>query len=261
MLKATLEVTIFLQLVAAVASCPVGFSCTTETEINCTRAELKTVPDNLSENARNIIISLNNISFVNSTQFKKLKNLKSLIMSYNAIENIDPSVFHFTNKLTVLDLSYNKIECIKRSALTWLTDLRTLSVKPNRISSVDARLFRNNTNLTILDLSDNFIQTINTRIFESNCHLFCVNLEGNPLIFPSDWNLLLKLSLNTLEVARIDTNYVMVSLLSIQRLKELMHNGGDNCVEVLRFVSYENVTFLNEKERTALRNILLNKLN
>lgn len=271
MLKVILIAT-FLRLVAAEALCPEGCSCNTETRINCTNVLLDRVLENMNDNAQHIIISFSNISSLNTKPMKKLNKLTNITMNYNSIKRIGPSVFNFTNNVIYLDLSSNNIESLHNAALTPLDDLRILMLNSNKISSINPQIFRHNIKLIFLDLSYNFIESINTNTFDKNVHLCWVNLEGNPLIVPSDWNLLFKDSLNTLEVSVNDTNWIMVSLSNIPSLKLLTDDTHEK-VRVKRtasnsevrmnmenFSSYENDTFLSNGERIALNNNLLNKM-
>jgi Leucine-rich repeat (LRR) protein len=259
-------------LVAAEALCPEGCSCNPQTHIKCTNVLLDRVLENMNENAQHIIISFSNISSLSTTPLKKFKKLTNITLNYSSIKSVGPSVFSFTNNLTYLDMSSNNIESLHGGALTRLNSLRTLILRHNKISSIHPQLFFHNTKLIFLDLSHNFIESIHTKIFDENVHLCWVNLEGNPLLLPSDWDLLFKASLNTLEVSLNDTNWIMVSLSNIPSLKTLTDDTLEG-VTVTRTASnlevrmnmenissYENVSFLSTSERITLHNNLLNKM-
>ena len=271
MLKVIL--TAALLLVAAEALCPEGCTCNPQTHIKCTKVLLDKVLENMNENAQHITITFSNISSLNTTPLKKFNKLTNITVNYNSIESVGPYAFSFTNNLTYLDLSSNGIESLHQGALTRLDSLRTLILKNNNISSIHQQLFLHNTMLIFLDLSHNFIQNIHTKIFDKNVHLCWVNLEGNPLLLPSDWDLLFKVSLNTLEVSLNDTKLIMVSLSNIPSLKTLT----DDTLEEVRvkrtastsevrmsmenISSYDNDSFLSTSERISLNNNVLNKMN
>jgi hypothetical protein len=234
-------------------------------EISCTRVLLDRVLEHLNENIENMTISFSNISSLNLPQFNTLKILKTLTMSNNVIKEIDSLMLSSMQKLIYLDFSNNIIESIHQTAFAWQRDLRNLNLKGNRISYIHQQLFYHNTKLIFLDLSDNFIQSIDTSTFDNNDCLCWVNLERNPLILPSNWNLFLRPSLNTLEIEYINTDYVMISLLYIPELSELMHKTS-RTINANTLTSYHkakknirNCLFLEEK--STLNGILLNKLN
>jgi len=261
-----------LLLVAAEALCPEGCTCNPQTHIKCTKVLLDNVLENMNENAQHIFITLSNVSSLNKTPLKKFNRLTNITANYNSIKSVGPSAFNFTNNLTYLDLSSNNIESLHRGALTWLNSLRTLILKSNNISSIHPQLFLHNTMLIFLDLSHNFIQSIYTKTFDKNVHLCWVNLEGNPLLLPSDWDLLFKVSLNTLEVSLNDTKLIMVSLSNIPILKTLTDDTLEG-VRVKRTASnfevgmnmenissYDNDSFLSTSDRIKLNNNMLNKM-
>lgn len=261
-----------LLLVAAEAVCPEGCTCNPQTHIKCTKVLLDYVLENMNENAQHIIITFGHISSLNTTTLKKFNRLTNITVNYNCIKIVGRSVFSFTNNLTYLDLSSNDIESMHPGALTRLNSLRTLILKSNQISSIHPQLFLNNTMLIFLDLSHNHIESIHTNTFDKNWHLCWVNLEGNPLLLPSDWDLLFKVSLNTLEVSLNDTKLIMLSLSNIPSLKTLT----DDTLEEVRvkrtasnfevkmnmeyISSYENASFMSTSERNTLNNNLLNKV-
>jgi Leucine-rich repeat (LRR) protein len=261
-----------LLLVAAEALCPEGCTCNPQTHIKCTNVLLDNVLENMNENAQHIIITFSNISSLNTTPLKKFNRLTNITVHYNSMKSVGPSTFSFTNNLTYLDLSSNHIESLHQGALTWLNSLRTLIIKSNNISSIHPQLFLHNTMLIFLDLSHNFIQSIYTKTFDKNVHLSWVNLEGNPLLLPSDWDLLFKVSLNTLEVSVNDDKLIMVSLSNIPSLKTLTDDTLED-VRVKRTASnlevrlnmenissYDNDSFLSTSERITLNNNMLNKM-
>jgi len=259
-------------LVAVEALCPEGCTCNPQTHIKCTKVLLDNVLENMNENAQHIFITLSNVSSLNKTPLKKFNRLTNITANYNSIKSVGPSAFNFTNNLTYLDLSSNNIESLHRGALTWLNSLRTLILKSNNISSIHPQLFLHNTMLIFLDLSHNCIQSIHTKTFDRNVHLFWVNLEGNPLLLPTDWDLLFEVSLNTLEVSLNDTKWIMVSLSNIPSLKTLKDDTLEDVrvkraasnVEVRmnmsNISSYEKDSFLSTSERIILNNNLLNKM-
>jgi hypothetical protein len=126
--------------------------------------------------------------------------------------------------------------------------------------------------LIFLDLSHNFIQNISTKTFDNNVHLCWVNLEGNPLLLPSDWDSLFKVSLNTLEVSLNDTKLIMVSLSNIPSLKTLTDDTLKDVrvkrapsnfevrMNMANISSYDKDSFLSTSERITLNNTLLNKM-
>jgi Leucine-rich repeat (LRR) protein len=270
MLKVIL--TAALLLVAAEALCREGCTCNPHTHIKCTKVLLDNVLENINENAQHIIITFSNISSLNTTPLKKFNKLTNITMNYNSIESVGPCAFSFTNNLTYLDLSSNDIESVHHGALTRLNSLRTLILKSNNVSSIHPQLFLNNTMLIFLDLSHNFIQSIHTKTFDKNVHLCWVNLEGNPLLLPSDWDLLFKVSLNTLEVSLNDTKWIMVSLSNIPSLKTLTDNTLEDVrvkraasnfevrMNMANISSYDKDSFLSTSERITLKNNLLNKM-
>jgi hypothetical protein len=261
-----------LLLVAAEALCPEGCTCNPQTHIKCTNVLLDNVLENMNENAQHIIITFSNISSLNKTPLKKFNKLTNITVNYNSIKIVGHSAFSFTNNLTYLDLSSNNIESLHQRALTWLNSLRTLILKSNNISSIHPQLFLHNTMLIFLDLSHNFIQSIYTKTFNNNVHLCWVNLEGNPLLLPSDWDLLFKVSLNTLEVSLNDTKLIMVSLSNIPSLKTLTDDtledvrvkrtasNSEVTMNMENISSYDNDSFLSTSERITLNNNMLSKM-
>jgi Leucine-rich repeat (LRR) protein len=261
-----------LLLVAAEALCPEGCTCNPQTHIKCTKVLLDNVLENMNENAQHIIITFSNISSLNTTPLKKFNKLTNVTVKYNSITSVGPSAFNFTNNLTYLDLSSNNIVSVHHGALTRLNSLRTLILSGNNISSIHPQLFLHNTMLIFLDLSHNFIQSIHTETFDKNVHLCWVNLEGNPLLLPSDWELLFKVSLNTLEVSLNDTKWIMVSLSNIPSLKTLTNDTLEGVrvkstasnVEVRmnmeNITSYDKDSFLSTRERITLNNNMVNKM-
>lgn len=271
MLKVILIATV-LRLVAAEALCPERCSCNPQTHIKCTNVSLDRVLENITGDAQHMIISFSDISSLNTTPMKKLNKLTNVTMNYKSVKLVGPSVFNFTNNLTYLDLSSNDIESLHHEALTRLNELRILILKNNKISFINPQLFLHNTKLIFLDLSHNVIESIHASTFDKNIHLCWVNLEGNPLILPSDWYLLFKVSLNTLEVSVNDSEWIIVSLANIPSLKVLTDGAHEEArvkrtasnsgvkINMKNFSSYENDSFLSKSERITLNDNLLNKM-
>lgn len=260
-----------LLLVAAEVLCPEGCTCSLQTHMKCTNVLLYIVLENMTENAQHIIITSSNISSLNTTPLKKFNILTNITMNYSSIKSVGPSVFGFRNNLTYLDLS-NNTESVHHGTLTRLNSLRTLLLKSNQISSIHPQRFLHNTMLMFLNISHNCIESTHSKSFDKNVHLCWVNLEGNPLLLPSDWVLLYKTSLNTLEISLNDTKLIMVSLSDIPSLKTLADDTVGEVrvkrtasnLEVMmnmeNMSSYNNDIFLSTSERITLNKNLLNKM-
>lgn len=110
-------------------------------------------------------LSFNKIAYLTKPIFSYLTNLRYLIISNNELKYIDAVLFQGVNYLISLDLRLNQIENLAFLVNKNLSDLRSLHLANNFIEYLRPGQFMHLKSLNFLDLSANRIKYINSCAF------------------------------------------------------------------------------------------------
>nr|CAD7441418.1 unnamed protein product [Timema bartmani] len=160
------------------------------TFVDCVKAGLESIPQNLNTNLYAIEISYNNISSIPPNAFSKyediemdtflgLENLSSLSMDSNLLKIIKRNTFSKLVNLTTLSLINNTIEEIETDAFIGLWKLQNLLISSNHLSRLDEGCFDHLKGLSILDLSNNKIHVVGPNDFKFLVNLTTLSLSTN----------------------------------------------------------------------------------
>ncbi|CAB3224476.1 unnamed protein product [Arctia plantaginis] len=134
--------------------CPSQCTCT-GTVVRCSRAQLKSVPQNIPKQTTELYLESNEITSILPDQIRHLTQLTRLDLSNNAISVITNNTFEGLTKLSTLIVSYNQLRCVQRDALKGLTQLRVLSLHGNNISMLADGVFRDLESISHVALGSN----------------------------------------------------------------------------------------------------------
>ncbi|KAB7506609.1 Leucine-rich repeat and immunoglobulin-like domain-containing nogo receptor-interacting protein 2 [Armadillidium nasatum] len=182
-------------------------------------------------------LSHNNISNLGGDNFAVQKRLKDLNLSFNNLTHLDSKVFNGLKSLFKLDLSHNFISEISKSVFSSTPKLNTLLLSKNRLHTLNSVSFKGLKNLQVLDLCDNFFREV-----PRNCLTILENLETllicrNRITYLKEFDLinpsLVTLSLLSNSISVIDGN----ALKHLINLKSL--DVGDNLLGEIPSVSFK----------------------
>nr|CAD7266710.1 unnamed protein product [Timema shepardi] len=134
------------------------------TFVDCVKAGLESIPQNLNTNVYAIEISYNNISSIPPNAFSKYEDLVRIELQ-NRIKRIEPGAFESLTKLNTLNIDYNVIEDIEMDTFLGLENLSSLSMDSNLLKIIKENSFAKLVNLTTLSLINNTIEEIETDAF------------------------------------------------------------------------------------------------
>ena len=124
-------------------------------------------------------LSYNNISRVNSSHFITLDKLEVLDISHNQLISLHEKTLRNLTALQILDLSYNELSSLPLGVLRFLNQLSQVDLSHNRIQYIHPNTFMDLLNLQILNLQDNLLNTLHDATFQ-NLSLSTVYLSENP---------------------------------------------------------------------------------
>lgn len=191
-------------------------------DVDCTRAQCKTIPANISDKTTRLIMAENPMTVLTFSSFATLPKLEYLDLSHCDTRTIGPGAFRLLTKLEVLNLSYNRrLKNVAIDSFSSLVSLRVLNLTASRLRR--------------------------KYIFNSGYLLNLTNLRGlylgqNQLPkFPRFIDFKNKALLPRIEVLHLEDNNIeqleQTELLGLESLKELILNGN-------RLRSIKNNTFL-----------------
>ncbi|XP_021042543.1 relaxin receptor 2 isoform X3 [Mus pahari] len=196
-----------------------------ENELECVKADLKTVPKvssnitllSLKKNKihslpvkvfsrytelRKIYLQHNCITHISRRAFLGLHNLQILYLSHNCITSLRPGIFKDLHQLAWLILDDNPITRISQKSFTGLNSLFFLSMVHNRLEALPERLCAQMPQLNWVDLANNGIKYVTNSTFLTCDSLTVLDLSSNmitklPVHLFSDLHLLQKLNLSS----------------------------------------------------------------
>lgn len=199
----------------------------------------------------------NNLTTLYNKSFHGLSNLEILDLSENILKNIYPGTFTILNSLKTLYLSHNVIDNLKEKMFA-IPTLQTLDVSFNRITQIGSNVFENATNLITLNLSNNNIPAIEEHVFASLVSLQTLDLSYNQIktVDPSALSTLkslkwLSLSWNELEMELQD--------LKIEADLHVLHLAGNSLKNLGKSIRSLKLRELHV-QKNSLENIAINGL-
>lgn len=168
--------------------------------VNCTRAGLTRVPQNISTSTQALIVSSNTIRDLSlpprmrkleyldasnnkvtrfDKQLQKLIQLRSLNLQSNSISTLVNGQFSGLKYLTDLDLSQNRLRYIENHAFGGLNEVQRLNLDDNDLYSLNNQWFVSMPSLKWLYLSKNGLRLIKNGTFDTPNQLDTINLSDN----------------------------------------------------------------------------------
>ena len=126
-----------------------------------------------------LILSWNNLEYIQARQFKKLPKLRGLILDNNKIDSLHEYAFTGLDSLVYLYLRRNKIADILPNQFKELSKLLDLDIAHNLISVISQEDFHGLDNLEILYLASNNIVEIHPGGFHYLTNLSALHLDHN----------------------------------------------------------------------------------
>ena len=148
--------------------------------IDCTGANLTSVPEKVSPAVATFELSGNNFPTLAPRQFDGLNHLRELILDHCSISNIDEGAFEGQTNLTSLDLGHNFLQSLNQSIFAGLSSLSKLILSYNGIGFIGEKTFEHLNALHYLDLAGNNIKTISRYVFETLSHISSLKMSMNP---------------------------------------------------------------------------------
>lgn len=171
-------------------------------EANCTNSTLEHIPNNLSNEIQNLLLSGNDLYEIQQYAFQDvgLSNLKKLVLKDCKLQTIHKDGFSGLNIMITLDLSNNEIKSLHPDTFKQLYKIRWISLNNNLITKLENGLFKNLPQLQRLDLSNNKIAQIGANTFVDLPTLNNIRLSGNKLEHMKEDTFISVSNLKTLEL-------------------------------------------------------------
>ncbi|CAH2211174.1 jg1754, partial [Pararge aegeria aegeria] len=167
----------------------------------------ETSSSNVSYRLKELRLSYNYISKINSVFLEEVPELQSVDLSYNRMQNISQRGFYNLGNLVYLNLAGNVVELIADEAFVDLPKLEVLNLQENNLAELSTRCLSNVSNegtnfavnvsynrlttlsggklvsINVLDLSHNLLQSISRDFFDSvGQHVRQIFLSHNKLL-------------------------------------------------------------------------------
>lgn len=150
--------------------------------VNCYEAGLQDIPDGIPSNVTGLLLSNNNITFINFDQLAVYPQLTDLMINDNGATKFQLS--KPLKKLQRLSLRDNKISFIPARNLTRLKSLEQLYFQHNMIRRIRGVKFPRK--IEVLDMSDNKIIALPAKLFPKANALRIVKLARNEINYVSN---------------------------------------------------------------------------
>ncbi|XP_022603370.1 leucine-rich repeat and immunoglobulin-like domain-containing nogo receptor-interacting protein 1 [Seriola dumerili] len=204
--------------------CPQSCRCNTELlEVNCSYGQLSTVPNDLSQDAKLLNLTHNNIKTLVHQHFQTLTQLLDLDLSDNLLAVVELEAFHGLQSLLTLRLARNHLKIIPVGAFAGLPNLQLLDISSNEILVFLDFTFHDLAALQYIKAADNDLVFISNQAFTGLTSLQELHLDGcNLTAVPTE--ALTQLSvLRSLHFRRLGlTTLPNYSFHHLVRLKELV---------------------------------------
>ncbi|XP_069358898.1 chaoptin-like [Maniola hyperantus] len=188
---------------------------------------------NVSYKLKELRLSYNYVSRINSEFLEELLELQSVDLSYNRMQNISERAFSNLRNLVYLNLAGNVVELIADGAFVDLPKLEVLNLQENNLAEFSTRYFLDVSNrdmnfavnvsynrimtlsggktvsINILDLSHNFLEIISRDFFDSlGEHVRQIILSHNNLLLIDSFVYSTLPNLNILNLQKNNINMV-----------------------------------------------------
>lgn len=186
------------------ACCPELCQCFSAAKVVCGDDAMKTLPVNISEQVRELIVVALGVTHLDGRSFRENLTLTKLVVlnsvlktvSHDAFDRLlelqeleisgnsywlmfDVRTFSSLTNLTRLLLNNNKISILDVGIFDSLQKLEMLQLRGNILSSLPDRLFHRLHKLRELDLSFNQISSVSKDVFQNNSLLRALSLQAN----------------------------------------------------------------------------------
>ncbi|XP_043066434.1 protein artichoke [Drosophila bipectinata] len=211
-------------------------------------------------NLRDIDLSYNQISRIQSDVIGGWRNVVEIRLSNNLIVELQQGTFRNLPKLQYLDLSSNEIRAVEPGALKGLDELQEFVLADNKLVELKDHVFEELPSLLASHFQYNKLRYISPESFHNANSLVFLNLSNNH--FRNMENIGLR-SMRNLEVLDLSTNGVkLVSTMPLKALNWLVELKMDNnqicriqgspfeTMPRLRVLSMRNNQLRSIKERT-----------
>ncbi|XP_018013927.1 leucine-rich repeat neuronal protein 2 [Hyalella azteca] len=199
-------------------------------------------------NIKQLVLSNNNINYIEDEAFTDLKKLEILDLEQNLLGSLYEEWFTGLSKLLSLNLAHNRVHNVPASVFRPLQNLRSLFLAGNRISSIDPRAFSGLTKLQELTLNDNLLSRVPTAALQSMPQLDSVVFDHNPVpkIKPLDFS---HLSVSKISICQMP-ELVIIDAKAFYTLRNLTNlliknNKRLSYVDPLAFINVNNLRELN----------------
>jgi len=162
------------------------------------------------KNLKYLILSSNNVSYVNEDLLSGLSKLVKLNLRDNNL-HLSSRFFSHTPELQWLELGDNDLRSLKRGTFDNLKNLTLLNLWKNHLTELQPGIFDELVSLQILDLNTNGLTSLNEHIFAKLGKLKIINLSRNNFtrLFPRN---LLRNNTNLQTVNFFDNKQNMTTL-------------------------------------------------
>jgi Leucine-rich repeat (LRR) protein len=157
------------------------------TSLEATNSNLTTLPKVFQGRQcflKNLDLSYNHLTELETYQFYQIVNLESLSLANNRLTNLKGSTFQRLGNVQRLNLSHNHLENLELTVFDPLYSLKELKLDNNHLKAVKLSWFIRATKLTNLELQCNQIENIEKIGYARESHNFSVqelNLSSNSL--------------------------------------------------------------------------------
>ncbi|NXP70517.1 LRC52 protein, partial [Ramphastos sulfuratus] len=161
-------------------NCP--SSCTCQyLEVNCTGQQLHELPAAIPLDTRQLILAVNNISYLPAVELSFLADLVYLDCRKNLLGDDLDFTFIGVAKLVYLDLSFNNLTQVTFSTFSNLLSLVVLKISNNpNLVAIEKDAFTNNTWLRHLDVRRTGLTFLDTSTVRDLPNLRFLGLSDNP---------------------------------------------------------------------------------
>ncbi|XP_071156407.1 leucine-rich repeat neuronal protein 1-like [Mytilus edulis] len=170
--------------------------------VNCTKAGLLLIPQNLSSSTEALIVSSNSIKDLNlpprmrqlkyldvsnnkvttfDKQIQKLIQLRNLNLHGNFITTLRNGQFSGLKYLINLDLSKNKLRYIEKHAFGGLNYVQRLNLEDNNLNTLENQWFVGMPSLKWLYFSRNVLRELRSGVFDTSNHLDTISFTENKI--------------------------------------------------------------------------------
>lgn len=171
------------------------------------------VPQDIPSTVTGLDLSVNFITRIKESDFKRLSLLRELDLHGNNISQIDKGAFASLVSLNFLNLNNNSLVALGDDFFEGLSNLTELMIHDNRISVVSSTSFKSLTSLKVLDLAYNKLQRLtNVRcILQQLPHLKVLSIKKNNLAIFQSW----ELTNSSLELQSLDISHNPITVFNI----------------------------------------------